>query len=185
MFMTENDILHIIENDPWMMRVLTVAESLDLPDWLIGAGFVRNKVWDHLHGYAKNTPPTDIDLVYFDKDNKSSEKEIEARLSGLMPGLKWEVVNQATAHNWNDEAPYTSTADAISKWPETATAIGVRIENGKLKLIDPLGIEDLVNVVARPTPAFMVSEEKKARVRERIIEKFWLEKWPKLKVITG
>ena len=181
--MTEQDVLELIKSDPWMMRVLVAAESLGLPDWLVGAGFVRNKVWDHLHGYAQNTPPSDIDLVYFDTDSLFDEKELESKLGRLMPELQWEVVNQATAHHWNEEKPYTSTADAISKWPETATAVGVRLEDGDLTLVAPLGIEDLVNIIARPTPTFMVSETKRARVRERIAQKQWQTKWPKVQVI--
>jgi len=182
--MTEKEILALIREDLWMMQVLTTAGSLHLPDWLIGAGFVRNKVWDHLHGYTKNTPPTDIDLVYFDKENKFDAKDLESKLADLMPGLSWEVVNEATAHDWNEEAPYTSTADAISRWPETATAVGVKIENGELELVAPLGIEDLISVVARPTPTFMASDKKKARVQERIAQKRWKEKWPKLQVVV-
>jgi hypothetical protein len=183
--MTENNILDLIKEDVWMMQVLTFAESMHLPDWLIGAGFLRNKVWDRLHGYTKSTPSTDIDLVYFDKENKINAKDIEVKLTNLTPGLMWEVVNQATAHNWNEaEEPYTSTSDAISRWPETATAVGVKIENGELKLIAPLGIDDLVNIIARPTPAFSISEKKKSLVQERISKKCWKEKWPKLKVVT-
>ena len=32
-----------------MMNVLNEANKLNLPDWVIGAGFLRNKVWDYLH----------------------------------------------------------------------------------------------------------------------------------------
>ncbi len=175
--MNEKDILELVKKDSWMMRVLSIAESMNLPDWLIGAGFLRNKVWDHLHGYSKSTSPTDIDLVYFDKESKINAKDIEVKLTNLMAELKWEVVNQATAHNWNEaEAPYTSTSDAISRWPETATAVGIKIENGELKLIAPLGIDDLVNIVARPTPAFSISDKKKSLVQERISKKHWKEK---------
>lgn len=183
--MDEAQILELIKNDSWMMQILAAAESMELPDWLIGAGFVRNKVWDHLHGYKKSTPPTDIDLVYFDKESKFDEKEIESRLKTLVSEVDWEVVNQATAHNWNEEEPYTSTADAISKWPETATGVGVTLKKDELKLIAPLGIDDLVNVIARPTPAFKVSEKKRARVQERITQKHWKEKWPKLQVLEN
>ena len=42
--MTEKDILDLIKRDKWMMDVLRVAEKLNLPDWIIGAGFIRNKV---------------------------------------------------------------------------------------------------------------------------------------------
>jgi len=76
--MTESDILNLIKSDPWMMRMLNTAASMNLPDWLIGAGFVRSKVWDHLHGYTTESRPTDIDLIYFDTEEKFNEKEIEA-----------------------------------------------------------------------------------------------------------
>ena len=62
------------EQDEWMMNVLDIAEKQNLKDWLIGAGFVRNKVWDYLHGYKKEGVEThDIDLVYFDP-NGNDEK---------------------------------------------------------------------------------------------------------------
>jgi len=43
---SEQDISKIIEADDWMMDVLRAAEKLQLPDWWIGAGFLRNKIWD-------------------------------------------------------------------------------------------------------------------------------------------
>ena len=46
--MNEQDIINLIKNDEWMMSVLGEAEKLCLPDWMIGAGFLRNKVWDFL-----------------------------------------------------------------------------------------------------------------------------------------
>ena len=49
--MMEKEILELIRQDKWMMRVLRVAKSLHLPDWMIEAGFVRNKVWNYLYGY--------------------------------------------------------------------------------------------------------------------------------------
>lgn len=65
--MIRKDILNLIEKDEWMMNILHIAEKLNFPDWVIGAGFVRNKVWDSLHGYSKKEVETnDIDLVYYD-----------------------------------------------------------------------------------------------------------------------
>ena len=61
--MTEKDILDLIKRDKWMMDILRVAEKLNLPDWIIGAGFIRNKVWDYLQGYNKSRVDTvDIDF---------------------------------------------------------------------------------------------------------------------------
>ena len=166
------------------MDILKIAEELKLPDWLIGAGFVRSKVWDHLHGYKTRNLPSDIDLVYFDKDKKYDDVEINKRLSAQRPDLEWEVVNQATVHNIGEENLNISTADAISKWPETVTAVGVKLENGKLKLIAPLGIKDLVTMTVRPTPFFMATEIRRNKAKERFEKKRWFEKWPKLIVVS-
>ena len=90
------------------------------------------------------------------------------------------MVNQTYAHEWNNIPPYESAEDAISQWPETVTAVGVKIENGDLKLIAPYGIDDLVNLIIRPSPKFSGGIE---IVKERMRQKKWLEKWPKLSII--
>ena len=178
--MTEKDILILIEKDEWMMNILRIAEKLNLPDWVIGAGFVRNKVWDYLHGYIKKEVETnDIDLVYYDPNG--NEQKADEKLSKKLrkeTGIKWEIVNEAYAHKWNNLPPYKSTEDALSQWPETATGIGVKLECDKLKLIAPHGINDLKNLIIRPSPKFPDGLE---RVKKRAKEKRWLEKWPKLK----
>jgi len=178
--MTEQDILNLIENDPWMMEILHIATNLNLPNWVIGAGFVRNKVWDHLHGYSrKGVDTADIDLVYYDP--KGNDEKADEELSRQMKektGIAWEIVNQFYAHTWDDLAPYGSVGNAIAQWPETATGIGVRIEDGKLKLLAPHGIDDLVNLIVRPSPTFREGIEK---VRERAQKKQWFKKWPKLR----
>ncbi|KKT42235.1 hypothetical protein A2W54_02675 [Candidatus Giovannonibacteria bacterium RIFCSPHIGHO2_02_43_13] len=178
--MTEKDILNLIIEDKWMMNILHIAEKLDLPDWVVGAGFVRNKVWDYLHGYNKlGVDTADIDLVYYDPsgNGQDADEKLSEKLKGET-GVKWEVVNEAYAHKWNNLPPYKSTEDALSQWPETATAIGVKLENGELKLIAPHGISDLVNLIIRPSPKFADT----SKVKERVRQKKWLEKWPKLKV---
>lgn len=185
--MIEKDILNLINEDKWMMDILHTAEKLNLPDWVIGAGFVRNKVWDYLHGYQREKVDiNDIDLIYFDLNgnDENADKKLSEKLK-IKTGLNWEVVNEAYAHKWYTikPPPYTSSEDAISKWPETATCIGVKIENGKLKLIAPYGVEDLVNLVIRPSPAFIDSDNVENIVVGRIKEKKWLKKWPKLKVV--
>ncbi len=170
--MTEQDILNLIERDEWMMKVILIASALNLPDWIIGAGFVRNKIWDHLSGNERQTVDTrDVDLVYFDpngNDEKADEKLSEKLKEET--GIPWEVVNQYYAHKWNNLPPYTSTEDA--------TAIGITLgRDNKLKLFAPYGIGDLVGFVVRPNPNFRDGFE---RVKERIIQKKWQEKWSKI-----
>jgi hypothetical protein len=180
--MTEQDILDLIECDEWMMEVIRAAAALDLPDWIIGAGFVRNKIWDHLHGYARPKVDTnDIDLVYFDPHgNDENADELFSKKLKDRTGINWEIVNEAYAHQWSGGVAYVSTEDAISRWPETATAIGVTLKNNTLKLTAPYGISDLTGMIVRPSPKFTGGME---RVRERAAQKRWSEKYPKLRII--
>ena len=90
------------------------------------------------------------------------------------------MVNQAYTHAWNGQPPYGSTQDVLAHFPETATAIAVTLAKDELKLVAPLGIDDLVNMIVRPTPVFMALASKRNSVRERIEQKQWRRKWPKL-----
>ncbi len=187
--MTEKEILTIIKNDPWMMDIIKRAHELNLPDWVIGAGFIRNKIRDHIHGFSRPVSDiADIDLVYFDPRGntqtgyKIPTKEADKALSQQLKnetGVEWEIVNQAYVHLWNNRPPYTSTEDALSHWPETATAIGIRMmRSGELELVAPYGIDDLVNLIVRPSRRFPDGLE---RIKERATTKKWFEKWPQLR----
>ena len=55
----------IIKREPFRMRCLRALRALDLPQGYIGAGFVRNAIWDELHARATPTPLNDIDVIYF------------------------------------------------------------------------------------------------------------------------
>ncbi len=191
--MTEQDIIDLIRKDKWMMDILRAAERLDLPNWWIGAGFVRSKVWDYLSGYKKRTPLPDVDLIYFDpsdftKDEAGnfsvkSEDKYQERLSRLNSSVKWSVTNQARMHVYHKREPYKNSEEALSEWPETVTCIGVRLEDRKLKLIAPHGIEDLVNLVVRPIPKIkLLYKHDPNKFENRMEEKKWLQKWPKLKI---
>ncbi len=180
--MTEQDILNLIKKDRSMMDVLEKAEKLNLPNWLIGAGFVRNKIWNYLSGReTENIDATDIDLVYFDPTTSNEQKRDELLMEKLNEetGLDWELRNNAYNYKSDTRSIYTSREDVIAHWPETVTAIGVTIENGNLKLITPYGTEDLVNFIVRPSPKYKDGVE---RIRERIAKKKWLEKWPNLRL---
>lgn len=129
---------------------------MGLPNWCVCAGFVRSKVWDYLHGFKKTHLP-DVDVVFFDADNtdESIEKEYERILRDLDSSVPWSVKNQARMHIKSGHAPFISTADGLSHFPEVCTAIGVYLDpNGEVTLITPYGVEDLVNLIVRPTPFF-------------------------------
>ncbi|PAV29760.1 hypothetical protein CIL05_10365 [Virgibacillus profundi] len=176
----EADIIQIISEDQWMMNVLHTASELDLPDWWICAGFARSKIWDVLHGFEKRTEIADIDVVYYDEKNinEVEEKRLESLLAGLLPGLPWSVKNEARMHLRNNLDPYTDTEDAIAKFPETATALGVRLDNnGKLILTAPHGTRDVLNMVVRPTPFFQKSDRLMKIYEKRVLQKNWHSRW--------
>ncbi len=68
----------------------------------------------------------------------------------------------------------------MNKWPETATAVGARLdEAGSLQIVCPYGLDDLFGLTVRRSPLFADAEA----FRRRIETKKWLDKWPLLKVI--
>src|SRR6185436_18011907 len=175
-------VARIIAQDPVGMKQLRAARTLGLPDWCIAAGFVRNRVWDHLHGIAPPRPPPDIDVLFYDRADLSREREAgyAARLNALLPA-PWEVRNQARMHVWKNLLQHKSTADAMIYWLETVTAVGVRLEaDDSLTVIAPLGTDDLLGLLCRPT-AFG-----RARLDEytaRVTSKRWRELWPKVRFV--
>lgn len=90
---TEQDIIRLIENDEWMMDILQMAKSLELPDWWICAGFVRSKVWDTLHDYEIRTATPDIDVIYFDQlhTDEVYEQSLEKALVNMDASIPWSV----------------------------------------------------------------------------------------------
>lgn len=183
-FQSPEDITRVLEVDGWRMDVLKAAEELDLPDWWIGAGFLRNAIWNAMEGI--DSPPTrDVDLVYFNKSDVQPETDwtYDEKMKMDYPFAKWEIRNQARMHYVNDFEPYTSTADGIAHWVETATCVAVKLKDGKLSYLFCHGTEDLFGLIARPIPEFK-SEKLLPTFYQRIEKKRWKEKWPSLRIIV-
>ena len=167
------------------MGVLDQARRLGLPDWFVGAGAIRDLVWDVRFGAGFDAAAIeDIDLVYFDPHDvsKDREHEIEARL-----GPRWDVTNQAGVHTWfhlrfggDPVEPLTSTEAGIATWPETATCVGVRLEaDGTLTVAAPLGLDDLLDGVWRLNPVRVTS----AVAAQRLAKKSPGTRWPGVRVL--
>ncbi len=170
----------------WRREALEAVAALELPDGWIGAGFVRAPVWDRLHGYETPTPLDDIDVVYFDPSclDPAAERAHERRLAARLPDLPWSVRNQARMHLRNGDRPYRSSADALSHWLETPTAVAIRLDaEGRPALLAPLGLRDLLDMVVRPTPH--AQAHRMTAFRERIETKGWRETWPRVQVVWG
>lgn len=182
-------LTQLINQDTQRSAILLALKQLEIKNlhlgsFFIAAGFLRNLYWDHMHGYSMATPLADVDVVYFDEKaiEKEQDLELEKTLKKIQPKTPWSVKNQARMHYKSGHVPYTSLNDALSNWVETATAIGVRIgENNHLDFIAPWGYQDLFALVLRPTPFF---EQKLDVFHQRIQQKQWLEKWPKLRIIS-
>jgi hypothetical protein len=177
-----NPIAAIIAQDPVGMKQLRRVRALGLPDWCIAAGFVRNRVWDHLHGIAPPTPLADIDVLYFDAADlsKATEQACEARLDALEPA-PWQVRNQARMHLPKGLPPHASTAESMTYWLETVTAVGVRLEpDDSLTVVAPLGTDDLLGLMCRPT-AF--GRTRRDEYEARIAAKRWRALWPRVRFL--
>ena len=176
------DVYDFIVDDPFRRSVIEAAKSLGLPDGAIGAGFVRQPIWDHLHGFQPTDRFADIDVLYFDPSDLTPESElrIEQELGRRMPGVPWEVTNQARMHGHNDDPAYRDTEDAIAHWLETPTALAVRLApRATVGLIAPFGFGDLLAIQIKPTAAGIRRSD---AYRQRLHQKEWHQRWPKVRM---
>lgn len=173
------DRLAVLLSSPAKMSVLsTVRDVLGEDVWVTG-GFLRETVWDAQHGFTIPSPLDDLDVVFFDKQqiDQERDKEMAQALHKKSPNVRWSVKNEARMHVASEEEPYISLLDAVSRFPETASALAARVDSDNvLHLIAPHGVDDLFDLVLRPT-----TTAKMSRVEERIAVKQWEQKWPKLR----
>ncbi|HWJ68918.1 MAG TPA: nucleotidyltransferase family protein [Sphingobium sp.] len=174
----------LLSRDPLRLAALQAVAALMLPDGWIGAGFVRDAVWDQLHGHGPRPPAGDVDVIWFDPltAHEAAERAIEGQLRSRMPHLDWSARNQARMHLRNGDAPYQSVADAMRHWPETATAIAARLRpDGAIDINAPFGVDDLFALRLRPTPSF--ATDKRPIFQMRVVSRRWLERYPGLQLL--
>lgn len=167
----------IIRNNDWFMSVLSDVRLCNPPSWYVGAGVIRNIVWDCLHGLTENNNFTrDVDVAFFDPSNLTPERdaEVQNELSSIRPDVPWEATNQAAVHLWYQSVfgypvdPLESTESAICTWPETATSIGVKLlQNDSLQIYAPFGLEDLMTMKFRRNRARITLELYRKRMAEK------------------
>jgi len=181
---TTERINRMIAAQPWHMAALSAVAGLAQADIWIGAGFVRNAVWDFMHNSAKTTPLNDIDVIFFDAENirKSYERTLESRLNEVL-SAPWSVKNQARMHAHNGDDPYRSVADALCHWLETPTAVAIRLGAQGLEILAPLGLDDLMTMTVRPTPHALASKARHGAYRARAAAKAWPATWPQVRVL--
>lgn len=173
----------LLSQDRLRRAALEAVAALGLPDCWIGAGFVRHAVWDELHGYGICLPSGDVDVVWFNSSvlDEGIDRHIEGKLRLALLNIEWCVKNQARMHRRNGDAPYNSLANAMRHWPETATAIGARIDSAvSIEINAPFGLEDLFALRLTPTLAFAAS--KLPVFNRRVAAKGWVARYPRLTV---
>lgn len=175
---------------PWFMQALVAVRDLGLPSWCIGAGAVRNMVWDKLHGKGTPSSLADVDVAHFDPLDLSTEADmnLQARLIRRLPEVPWEVTNQAGVHRWfegrfgHPVPPLRSLHEAVASWPEYATSVGVWLsDEGAVEVIAPHGLEDLFAVVVRRNPARVSVDT----YRQRVVQKDYAARWPSVRVVAA
>jgi uncharacterized protein len=176
--LTVQDVANFVGGQPLLMGLLRAVDTLAIDDCWLGAGVIRNAVWDYLHDYpVQLAAGSDVDVVYFDHLKVHSEIDLEHRLAKNCAAVPWSVRNQARMHERNGDPPYRDTEDAVRCWPETATAIAAGLRNGRVQIIAPHGVDDLVHLIVRPTPAF---KTKPSVYERRLASKEWARHWPRL-----
>ena len=151
--------------------------------WLVA---VAQTIWNAKSGLPPDHGIRDIDIVYFDATDLSAETEAaeDARIQSLLHDLPVaaDVKNEARVHLWYEARfgapilPYQSVQAAIATFPTTATAIGVRMNDGRLEIQAPFGLADLCALVVRPNTAQVTAEIYEAKVSR------WRDLWPSLDI---
>ncbi len=183
-------LIALARESNWLMEALIAVRGLGLSSWCIGAGAIRNLVWDAIHNRIEPSELADIDVAYFDADCLAPQQDIDiqARLVDVMPMVPWEVTNQAAVHHWFESyfghavPPLGSLEGAVASWPEYATSVGLRLEvDGSITVIAPYGLEDLFGCVVRRNPV-RVSV---STYRERIEQKNYARRWPNVHIVPS
>ncbi|MGB0864960.1 MAG: nucleotidyltransferase family protein [Granulosicoccaceae bacterium] len=174
----------LLLQDAHRLQVIEAAERIvsqaALADAMLAAGFLRNCVWDHLHGMAAS-PLNDVDLIYFDtaRLEEQFDLEVEQALVGELPDVRWEVKNQARMWKSHADPPYTNSLDAMRYWPEQQTALGFCLD-GSRRVVSPFDLAPLFAAEIRCGPFRPYS-----LMRERADRKKWMQRWPTLHMLRA
>ena len=148
----QDELQRLLLNDPVRMNALYAVQALELSDGWIGAGFVRDAVWDHLHGYGQRPVSGDVDVVWFDAKSGSAadDRALEERLSQQSSAFNWSVKNQARMHQRNGNKPYHSTENALLYLKRRRLSRSEWDVQGLLRLSRPTGWTICLHSVCGP-----------------------------------
>jgi hypothetical protein len=173
-----------------MMLVLRAVRDERIPDPWIGAGVLRDLVWGERYGTGFLPGEVrDVDVAFFDPHDlsRANDDRVTERLQRRLPAVPWEAKNQAAVHTWYPTKfggpavePLTSISDAVGTWPETATAVAIRLGiDDTIEICAPLGTADLLNGVWRRNPRRVDIQRSLARLARHQPA----TRWPRVSVI--
>ena len=155
--------IYILKKNKNLMVMLDYISELNLPNFYIAAGSVFQTIWNYYDGRDLNFSIKDIDVIYYNNDDLSVEKDIEyynlISKYAKSKNIEYEidVSNEARMHLWQMKhnqgkkiEQYQNSEDAISKWIATVHAIGITKENDEIKVYAPYGLSDIFSKTIRP-----------------------------------
>ena len=194
------------------MDCLHALRSLDLPQGYIGAGFVRNAIWDELHKRVKPTPLNDIDVIYFSDEITVSQSVAIAQTSTeptfqqqehslITAAAKSEIKTQEKAierqltqimpqANWQvKNQARMHLAHGHPPYKSSHEAISYWIERETCVAVRLLANDDLdviapFGLVANFAGTISINPKypRPDVFRKRVASKNWLDVWPLLKL---
>ena len=132
--------------------------------------------------------PRDVDLVFFDPSDLTPRRDetVEEALRERAPHLPWHAKNQAAVHVWYPRVfgvevpPFRSCAEGVATFPETASCVGVRLQDdGDMLVVAPHGLDDLFACVCRHNPTRVPA----GFYEQRVAEKDWRSRWPRMRYV--
>ncbi|WP_062269353.1 nucleotidyltransferase family protein [Endozoicomonas arenosclerae] len=163
-------------------ETLSACRHVGLPDYYLAGGAITQVVWNHKLGLPLLNNVKDFDVVYFARHEQYHEAEFQRQIDVLVNhDIPVDVKNQANVHEWyplkfgNEIEPYSSSEEGIASWLP-AFAVGVRLEEGGLKVFAPYGLEDLMNMYIRPNKTVMTEQS------YRNMTKSFKHRWPEVTI---
>lgn len=175
------NVMELLGHSPLVREAIAASMSIDLPNWCIVGGLIRDLAWGRILG--REVVPRDIDLIYFDplRTTPESDWEIEEHLSQIS-GLPFRLNNQARMHQFNSESKYTSVIDAMTKFPTTVSAIGITGSEDLSPLVFSIfGYGALFEPVFQITPHFS-STGREGDFDEYLRRNGLFDRWPEVPV---
>jgi hypothetical protein len=176
------ELRSIIAGSRWFVDLLETVRTVRPPQAWIGAGVIRDVVWEQLFGEntvdagTSEVRAKDVDVAFFDEHDLSRARDllVESELTRHRPDVAWDAKNQAAVHLWYPNRfgvrvpPLASVPEAVATWPEFAVCVAARLcSRGTIEICAPHGLDDLLDGIWRRNPTRITVDEYKRRLARK------------------